>query len=274
MHKKLTGDSLMTEDILLDVFLDPLPLARWAYFEKVGSTNDVALEWAQSGTPDASLVLADVQTAGRGREGRRWITTSGAALAMSLVLRPTEAEAACFGRFSALAALGLIVALKRFGLNAKIKWPNDILLKRKKVAGVLVEAVWEGDQPQALVMGLGVNIGPDAVPPRKMLRYPATSVEAVYRHDIERWALLAGTLQGIFDFRQTLTTDAFLTAWHENLAFKGQMVQLRTPDGSMQEGWVVGVLPDGRLHLVMADGVDWRVSAGEIEIAYNKDRKA
>ncbi len=259
----------MSEDILLGVFLDPLPLARWAYFEKVGSTNDVALQWAQSGTPDASLVLADVQTAGRGREGRRWITTSGAALAMSLVLQPTEAEAACFGRFSALAALGLIKGLKRFGLDAQIKWPNDVLLKGKKVAGVLVEAIWEGDRPQALVMGLGVNISPEAVPPREMLRYPATSVEAVYGHEVERWALLAGTLQGIFDFRKILTTDTFLAVWQDNLAFKGQMVHVRPPDGSMRQGRVVGVLPDGRLHLVMEDGVDWRVSAGEIEIAYN-----
>jgi BirA family biotin operon repressor/biotin-[acetyl-CoA-carboxylase] ligase len=259
----------MSEDILLEVFLAPLPLARWAYFEEVGSTNDVALQWAQAGTPDSSLVLADVQTAGRGREGRKWITTSGAALAMSLVLRPTEQEAACFGRFSALAAIGLIVGLKRFGLEAQIKWPNDVLLKEKKVAGILVESLWEGDQPQALVIGLGVNISPDAVPPRQILRYPATSVEAVYGHEVERWALLAGTLQGIFGFRKILTTDDFLEVWQENLAFRGQMVRVRTPDEKTSRARVVGVLPDGRLHLVMADGKDWQVSAGEIEIAYN-----
>ena len=122
----------------LQSILTGLPLGGLRYFDSIGSTNDEALAWARAGAPDYSLVVADTQTAGRGRLQRRWVTNPGAALAFSLVLWPAPQERQCLPRFSPLGAVAVRQALAVvFGLPAEIKWPNDVLLGRCKVAGVL-----------------------------------------------------------------------------------------------------------------------------------------
>jgi hypothetical protein len=98
-----------------------------------------------NGAPDLSLVVADEQTMGKGRAGRRWYTPAGSALAFSLILSPAWVEPEMLPRFTGLGALAVKQALEsRYGLPAKIKWPNDVLLQRRKLAGVLVEAHWIG----------------------------------------------------------------------------------------------------------------------------------
>jgi BirA family biotin operon repressor/biotin-[acetyl-CoA-carboxylase] ligase len=246
-------------------YLDVPELAKLLYYVEVSSTNDLALEWAENGAADGSLVLADLQTAGRGRAERRWVTRPGTALAMSLILRPKAAEAAHVARFTALAALGLVDALAKLGLAAAIKWPNDVLLNGKKVAGVLVETIWRENDLRALVVGMGVNVTAESVPPEAELRYPATAVEAELGEAVDRWALLAGILQGLFKYRAILPTDAFLTAWNEKLAFRGQQVAFQFPDGQIRPAQVASVQPDGRLALQLADETEPRlVAAGEV----------
>jgi BirA family biotin operon repressor/biotin-[acetyl-CoA-carboxylase] ligase len=245
--------------------LDVPELGKMLYYAEVSSSNDLALEWAENGAADGSLVLADLQTAGRGRGDRRWVTRPGTALAMSLVLRPKTVETAHVARFTALAALGLVDALAKLGLSAAIKWPNDVLLGGKKVAGVLVEAVWRGNDLTGLVVGMGVNVTAESVPPAAELRYPATAVEVEMGAEVDRWDLLAGILQGLFKYRAILPTDAFLTAWDENLAFKGQQVAFRFPDGKVRPAIVRDVQPDGRLALQLADEPEpCLVAVGEV----------
>ena len=245
--------------------LDVPGVAGVLFYAELSSTNDLALEWADNGATDGSLVLADLQTAGRGRAERRWVTRPSTALAMSLILRPKTAELAHVARFSALAALGLVDALAKMGLAAEIKWPNDVLLGGRKVAGVLVETVWRGNDLTALVVGMGVNVTADSVPPAAELRYPATAVEVEMGEEVDRWSLLAGILQGIFMYRAILPTDAFITAWNEKLAFKGQQVAFRFPDEMVRSAEVRCVQPDGRLVLQLADEPEPRlVAAGEL----------
>lgn len=245
--------------------LDVPGVAGVLFYAELSSTNDLALEWADNGAADGSLVLADLQTAGRGRAERRWVTRPGTALAMSLILRPKAVEMAHVARFSALAALGLVDTLEKMGLTAEIKWPNDVLLSGRKVAGVLVETVWRGNDLTALVVGMGVNVTADSVPPAAELRYPATAVEVEMGEEVDRWSLLAGILQGIFTYRAILPTEAFMTAWNEKLAFKGQQVAFRFPDGMVQPAEVECVQPDGRLALQLADEPEPRlVAAGEV----------
>ncbi|MBI3739624.1 MAG: biotin--[acetyl-CoA-carboxylase] ligase, partial [Chloroflexi bacterium] len=138
--------------------LSSLPLGGLRYFESIGSTNDEALAWATEGARDLSLVVADEQTAGRGRSGRKWLTPPGSALAFSLILRPTEAERTRPARTTGLSALALSDSLRTRGLAAQIKWPNDVLISGKKVAGILVESVWTGDALDASILGMGVNV--------------------------------------------------------------------------------------------------------------------
>jgi BirA family biotin operon repressor/biotin-[acetyl-CoA-carboxylase] ligase len=245
--------------------LVPLNLPAWQYHPVVGSTNDLALAWAQEGAADSSLVLADSQTAGRGREARTWVTRPGVALAMSLILRPDTAEAAFIPRFTALAALGLVRALSRWGLSAQVKWPNDVLLNGRKVAGVLVEGDWHGDSLAALVIGMGVNVATEAVPPANEVRYPATSVEAELGQGVDRWVVLAEILHAIQYYRQILTTAPFLKAWNDNLAFKGQTVGFHFPNGQVKPARVERVQPDGRLKLQLENGEPFLAVAGEIK---------
>jgi len=252
----------------LSICLLPLNLPDWQYHAETGSTNDLALAWAQQGAVDGSLVLADSQTAGRGRADRRWVTKPGTALAMSLVLRPTAEEMDYIPRFTALAALGLVDALTKHGLSAEVKWPNDVLIGGRKVAGVLVEAFWQGEQLEALVVGMGVNVTREALPSAEELRFPATSIEVEMGESVERWDILAGILQSILSYRTILTTTAFVEAWNEKLALKGQRVAFRLPDGKVSSVRVLAVQPDGRLALqVEGQSEPFLAAAGEIEMA-------
>ena len=254
----------MIQNEALSPYLDPLGLGAWRYLSVVSSTNDVAREWAVAGAPDWALVVADAQTAGRGRGERRWLTEPGGALAFSLVLRPTPAEANCFPRFTALAALGLIRALSGLGLAAQIKWPNDVLLAGCKVAGVLVEADWQAARVEAVVIGLGGNVSPGSVPPADTLRYPAAAVEVALGVEVDRWALLAATLAAMRDYRAILMQDALVDAWNANLAMRGTWVRFQVDDAAPQVVRLLGVNPDGQLELVNQDGTLQQVLSGEI----------
>src|SRR5512147_2557842 len=121
--------------------LRDMHLGELRFFPTLSSTNDEALAWAAQGAPDLSVVVADEQTAGRGREGRKWFTPPGAALAFSLLMRPVQQETPYFPRVVGLAALSVLEALRAYGLQTQVKWPNDVLLEGRKVAGILVEAV-------------------------------------------------------------------------------------------------------------------------------------
>ena len=243
-------------------YLDPLGLGAWQYHPVAASTNDLALEWGLEGAPDWSLVLADTQTKGRGRKGRNWVTTPKSALALSLVLRPTPEEMAHLSHFTALAGLGLIHALAEFGLTGEIKWPNDVLLKGKKVAGILVESDWQGDNLKSFVIGMGVNVTPDAVP--KGLRYPATSLEDAANRPINRWDLLGDILHQMMALRLEIATSTFLTAWNEHLAFRNQWVYFRRSGYETQRVKVLGMTPEGHLCLEGVLGEKYSVLEGEI----------
>jgi len=241
----------------LKAALAGLPVPRLLYYASVGSTNDVALEWAKEGAADWSLVVADEQTKGRGRSDRRWFTPPRSALAFSVVVRPTKAECGVMGRFAAWGALGVASALEALGLKPRIKWPNDVLLGGEKVSGVLAEAVWSGDVPTALVVGIGVNVLDSARPPRELTDFPAGSVEAHLGVKPARWHLLRRILTAMAEWRARLPTDEFLRAWEARLAYRGAQVQLGEARGVLlglsRDGGIVLRTPSGErliLHAV------------------------
>jgi BirA family biotin operon repressor/biotin-[acetyl-CoA-carboxylase] ligase len=256
----------MTHSDDLSKYLAPLGLGAWRYFPTVGSTNDIALKWAKQGAPDWALVVADAQTAGRGRNGRRWVTEPGHSLAVSLVLKLSPVEAVYFSRLAALGALGLIRAISGLGLDSTLKWPNDVLLCGSKVGGVLVEANWLSDQLEAVVIGLGVNIAPQSVPPTEMLRYPATAIESVLGERVDRWALLSEIVRAMQAYRAILAQDAFIEAWNTHLAWRDAWVRFQMTDEEPHTVRVIGILPDGRLSVETQDGKRMDVLTGEILI--------
>ena len=209
--------------------------------------------------------MADEQTAGRGRAGRRWVTTPGSSLAFTLVLRPTVAPATT--HYAGLGALAVCSALRQdYKLEAQIKWPNDVLLGGLKVAGVLVEAQWSGDQLQAVLLGIGVNLSPAAVPDPALLAYPATCVEAFTHHQLTPEIFLRQILERLLHWRAMLGSPDFLAAWQEHLAWKGQRVSVSGPDVVPLAGVVQGLDVDGALLLQGEGGITQRVIAGDLRL--------
>ena len=241
----------------LQAALKHLSLGGLRYLEQVGSTNDIALAWTEEkNVRDYSLVVANEQIAGRGRNGRKWQTPPDSALAFSLLLLPDKVEASQLALFTALGALALTTTLQEnYALKAEIKWPNDVLVEGKKVAGILVEANWVGDTPTGVVLGMGINIHPEAVPPANELLFPATCLDAFLDEPVMRQELLTGMLNALIDWRPRLGGDEMVSAWDEHLAFKGQQVQAQGRDGQVIHGTLLGINKDGSLRLDTVESI-------------------
>lgn len=272
-NQKLTGidPDLSTFYLIMDKntfrkLLSDLPLKSQRYFDKIGSTNDEALAWATNHAPDLSIVYAGQQTRGRGRMGRQWFTPPGAGLAFSLVLRPKGIEYENIGLFSGLGAVAVVTALKKYGVTAQIKWPNDVLINGRKVAGILVETVWMGENAESVVLGIGVNVAPESVPPPEALNFPATCVLSEAPMLVERFNLLRILLGELIAWRPKLASEAFLNAWDESLAFRGETVQVWSGEAEPIIGQVAGLETDGSLQLRLSDGEVRGVRFGEVHL--------
>jgi BirA family biotin operon repressor/biotin-[acetyl-CoA-carboxylase] ligase len=249
--------------------LSSLPV-HLQYFETIGSSNDAALQWIEDGAREYSLIVADQQTAGRGRLQRKWFTTAGAALAFSLILHPSAEEREQLTLFSPLVAMALCDALSRYpGLKfpgcCQIKWPNDVLIHGRKAAGVLLESSWIGTKLKGVVIGMGVNVRPEAVPAGIDLLFPATSVEEQANQHVDRIELLRNIIEHLIEFREILLTDAFIKKYNELLAFKGKEVKIQQQEHT-HTGTILGVQPNGNLLLKNNEGQQISVSVGDVHL--------
>jgi len=230
------------------------------YFDSIDSTNLYAAELARQGTPDLTLVVADEQTAGKGREGRRWFTPPGTALAFSIVL-DSPAGGIQLSHFAGLGALAVHKAFSEgYGLHAAIKWPNDVLISGKKACGILAEAGWLGNQLSHVILGIGINVKADSVPPQFDLHFPATSVEAETGVPADRWRLLGRVLEGILSWRSLVGTPDFVTEWERRLAYRGQPVMVGDTYGVLQ-----GLDGAGQL-IIETEGARRVFSMGEVRL--------
>lgn len=247
--------------------LSGLPIPDFRYYPTTGSTNEEALNWAAQGAANGSLVIADQQTSGRGRQGRKWITKAGAGLALSFIFRPDENEKKHLQLFSPLGALAVCQAIKTYlSIEGQVKWPNDILINRKKAGGVLAEAHWQAGQIEALVLGIGINISLSSVPEQMTLRFPATSLEAEYHHKIDRLDFLRAVCSQVFSTRPLLGSTTFMELWTELLAFKGEKVILETSENNGIQGVIKGLNAEGNLILQEKNGFKKSFRMGEVRL--------
>jgi BirA family biotin operon repressor/biotin-[acetyl-CoA-carboxylase] ligase len=241
-----------------------LPIGAIRYFDSIGSTNDEALAWAAQGAPNLSVVIADEQTAGRGRLDRKWFTPSGSAIACSVILHPPNS--AHLSRTVGLAALSIADACSRLGLHPQIKWPNDILLAGKKTAGILIETAWVGDMLGALVIGMGINVMKESVPPMEDLKFPATSLETELGHPVQREELLQSVLSSLVQRLPHLGTNDFLAAWEGQLAYRNKIIQITQSANEIAQGELLGLAPDGSLRLKNLQGNELTVHFGDVSL--------
>lgn len=262
----------MNEQIIPSSLKD-LPVPAIRYYDTIGSTNDEALNWANNGAPDGALVVADLQTNGRGRMGRRWVTHPGSSLAFSMICHPDPGTDITLSFYSPLGALAVCQALTtHYGLDTEVKWPNDVLIERQKVAGVLAEASWLGEKIQHIIIGIGINVTRDAVPAKEDLQFPATSVEGALGRTTDRFELLAAVLESINYWRQHLAVNEFIQAWQSCLAFKGEWVNILHSDHkAFLYGKLVGIDTNGNLRLHTNDGKEQLLSIGDIHLRPAED---
>ncbi len=255
----------MNEDQLLKA-LSTLPLGELRYFDSIGSTNDEALKWASQHAPDLSVVVADEQTAGRGRSNRKWFTSPRSALALSLILRPSAIEKAYPARITGLGALALTDVLRNLGLAPNIKWPNDVIINGRKVAGILVESVWSGDALIASVLGMGINVLIASVPPKDEVFFPTTCIENETGQTPDRIKLLKDVILAMIKWRKKLGEDEFIQAWDDALAFHGEEVQIMRDQEMPITGELLGLGLDGSLIVRTSDGKLNEIQFGEIQL--------
>jgi BirA family biotin operon repressor/biotin-[acetyl-CoA-carboxylase] ligase len=261
----------------LETRLKNLPFGGIRYFNQLPSTNDEAANWIKAGCADLSLLIADEQTAGRGRGGRKWFTPPGSALAFSVVLRLDDQINKLLAlqnttRLNGLGALAVCLPLqKKYRLPAKIKWPNDVLVNGEKLAGVLTESHWVGNELTAVVIGIGINVATESVPladwdAENPHPYPVTCVESQVNQPVNRWDLLNEVLDEFIIWRDLLSSPVFLQTWQDNLAFLGEWVQIVNPESETTKkmGQIIGLEVDGSLKIMEESGKLSYLKFGEI----------
>lgn len=223
------------------------------FYKTVASTNDRAQALAQEGAVHGTLVVADEQTAGRGRFQRSWSTPPRSALALSLILRPEDITQVALARMNMLGALAVVESLGALGLEARIKWPNDVIISGGKVAGVLTEGSWMGEDLEYAVLGIGVNVSPKSVPDRRDVAYPAACVEGGLEGKVSRIRLLVDILERIGSWLNMLDSKQIYSAFEGVLAFRGQPVKISGSDMELT-GVLQGLTPNCRLRIALAAG--------------------
>jgi BirA family biotin operon repressor/biotin-[acetyl-CoA-carboxylase] ligase len=255
---------------------------------EVGSTNDEAWEALALGAPDGAVVIADVQTRGRGRAGRAWHTAPGRGLALSLLLRP-EGDRHALELLPLAAGLALARALETLGSAPSLKWPNDVLLQGRKVAGVLCEsrripaaAGFPATPPgrpapatrDAVVVGVGVNVAQSAADFPPEIAGTATSLAlagiATDRENVA--AAFLDALEPLWTDLQGGARAALLEAWSARADFWGRAVVVRTPAGELR-GVARALDPAGGLILVLEGGVETVARAGDLETPAGSTRR-
>ena len=238
------------------------------YFRRLSSTMDEAARLAQDGAEEGTVVLAEEQTAGRGRFQRTWVSEPGN-LYLSVVLRPSLEELRYLGVIPGLAVARAIT--KATGLRTTIKWPNDVRVSGRKVSGILVESALEADIVKYAVLGVGVNV---ALNPAVIdeLADIATSLNVETGKPIDREALLGHLLQEIDRLYQVIresvgrdkgSLDRVTGEWRALLETLGRQVEVRWQN-EVYHGYAEDVDEVGNLRLRLGDGTLATLPAGEV----------
>ncbi len=242
---------------------------RIIYYRSVGSTNDVARELAVQGAPEGTLVIADEQTAGKGRLGRRWLAPPGTSLLMSLLFRPHFLAPRQAQRLTMICSLAVVEAIEAVtDLAAAIKWPNDIVVRNRKAGGILTELGIAGERLDYAVVGLGLNVNLDwgALEAMGELVAAATSLSQELGREVSRPALLWRILENVESrYRRLRAGELPHGEWASRLITLHNHVTVDTPQGTV-EGWAEGVDADGALILRLYDGKRQRVLAGDVTL--------
>ncbi len=237
------------------------------YFDVVGSTNIEAKKQAENGAPEGLLVVADKQEAGRGRRGRSWESPAGVNIFMTLLLRPSFSPGKA-SMITLVMALSVAQAVSEAaGLTAKIKWPNDVVVNKKKVVGILTELTMETDYIQYLVCGVGINVNQMSFP--ETIAQTATSLYLEGGRQVNRAGLIEKVMERFEEnyeiFLRTEDMSGLTEPYNRLLVNKEERVRVLDPKGEY-DGLSRGINEMGELIVEKQDGSEENVYAGEVSV--------
>lgn len=242
------------------------------YFDEVTSTSDVAHKLALDGAPHGTVVLAERQTSGRGRHGRSWVSPPGLNLYMSVILRP-EMRPALAPELTLVAAVAACEAVRAAGVpKAMIKWPNDLEVGGRKLAGMLNEMHATGDDLHFVIIGMGIDVNMDSGDFPAEIRDIATSVRIEAGNPVARARFCADLLARLENWYDRYLVDGFTpvrTRWAELSSTIGTRVRVQV-DSRAIEGKAVGLDELGALIVRTDAGAEERVLAGDLKTLRSK----
>lgn len=241
----------------------------WHHFDEVETTQLIAHDLVRENTPDGTVVVAESQTAGRGRMLRPWDSSQGKGIWMTAILRP-DVPPHQAPQFTLVTAVSVVSAIKALypNVNAQIKWPNDLLINGKKCTGILTEMIAEADRVQALLIGIGINVNQQMEDFPQELRTIATSLAIELGEELDRAALAAKVLAYLEQYADHYVQHGFShikALWEQHSATIGQQVKATTAR-EVIEGKAIAITESGVLEIQTAKGEIKGVYSADIEL--------
>jgi BirA family biotin operon repressor/biotin-[acetyl-CoA-carboxylase] ligase len=240
-------------------------ISQFDYFPQVGSTNDVAKTWLEEGHAGIYVALADEQVSGKGRSGRKWQSPPGSAIALSLGFSRGKIDNELMPLMAGITGIACCVAVSDlWGLNLEIKWPNDLVIEKHKVGGILIETDWQGQQNTQTVIGIGINVAKSSVEGGQEFRFPASYLEAYSKEPLTREFFVGRLTKEILNLVEKHSPESIIDAWNNRLAFKNSTLLFELAPGKSMHGSIEGIDESGRLIILDQGGKKSKFSVGEI----------
>jgi BirA family biotin operon repressor/biotin-[acetyl-CoA-carboxylase] ligase len=257
---------LLDESTIINMMGEASSSIKLEVHDHLESTNTYLMQKLNDGQKHASCVATNLQTKGRGRRGRNWHAGLGASLAFSLLWR-FDCGAAALSGLSLAVGVALMRALHSMGVSqAKLKWPNDVLINREKLAGILIELQGDMEGPSTAVIGIGINLNlPNSL--KQQIDQPATDL-ATSATVVNANQLLGTVIKHLYQVLREFEQNGFKNLkdeWMQHHAYQLQQVRMLMPDGREVLGKVQGIAEDGTLQVETNDGLKL-FSSGEISL--------
>lgn len=237
------------------------------YYQRLESTNEESFELIEEGCGEGTIIVTDHQTSGKGRQGRSWFSAPGKGLAFSIILIP-ETPLNQSGLLSLAAGIAVAQAIEQFGLEPTLKWPNDILLNRKKCGGILVESKVQSDVMVNAVIGIGINVNESSSDFGDEIQEMATSIAIEKANSVQRELVLAWTLNSFEEWYNNLKNgdlNKIVETWLNYCGHLDKPVTIHQ-HGEEKTGNFIGVNESGN-GLIDFAGQILSISAEEIHLS-------
>lgn len=259
-------------DVLTAAEIESCMESKWMgrkvlFLEETDSTNTEGRRQAEKGAADGTLVVAERQSAGKGRRGRNWSSPAGSGIWMSLILKP-DLEPSCAPMLTLLAGLAVSLGIEDFcGIKSQIKWPNDLTLSGKKICGILTEMSTDMEMIRYVVVGIGINVNTEEFP--EEIGETATSLLIEGGQRLKRSGMIACIMKRMEEYYERFLVTSDLSCigkeYEERLVNLDRQVLVLAPKGQYQ-GICRGINSNGELLVEREDGTVTQVMSGEVSV--------